>query len=201
MSTYISELDQPQLSELTNAVIFRAGLQKQLRQAHLLTPEHHLYLPHRQILLRCLVIAPLPPTVAYWTRTTSRSLQAKTRHRNKSAKWAPQPITSPPGLINASILIITNNYDKRGGGCPHTAPVCFSAGGSLGIYWIKSSKTKEESSPMHLLRGAIAEKGVILRNLYLWHLSSSQRKNTERQRKNPKNDTTQMETSNRQARG
>lgn len=46
-STYISELDQPQLPQLTDAVIFRAGLQEQLRQAHLLTPKHHLYLPHR----------------------------------------------------------------------------------------------------------------------------------------------------------
>lgn len=49
LSTYISKLDQPQLSELTNAVIFRAGLQEQLRQAHLLTPKHHLYLPDSQI--------------------------------------------------------------------------------------------------------------------------------------------------------
>lgn len=45
--TYISKLDQTQLSELTDAVIFRAGLQEQLRQAHLLTPKHHLYLPDR----------------------------------------------------------------------------------------------------------------------------------------------------------
>lgn len=49
LATYISELDQPQLPQLTNAVIFRAGLQKQLRQAHLLTPKHHLYLPDVQI--------------------------------------------------------------------------------------------------------------------------------------------------------
>lgn len=54
---------------------------------------------------------------------------------------------------------------------------------------------------MHLLHGAIAEKGVILRNLYLLHLSSSQRKKKKDKEKKTKNDTTQMETSNRQARG
>lgn len=40
--TYISKLDQPQFAQLTNAVVFRARLQEQLRQAHLLTPKHHL---------------------------------------------------------------------------------------------------------------------------------------------------------------
>lgn len=49
LTTYISKLDQPQLSELTYAVIFRAGLQEQLRQAHLLAPKHHLYVPDTRI--------------------------------------------------------------------------------------------------------------------------------------------------------
>lgn len=42
VNTYISELDQAQLTELTDAVVLRAGLQEQLGQAHLFAPKHHL---------------------------------------------------------------------------------------------------------------------------------------------------------------
>lgn len=39
-STHISELHQAQLSQLTDAVVGRAGLEEELHQAHLLAAEH-----------------------------------------------------------------------------------------------------------------------------------------------------------------
>lgn len=39
-ASYISELNQAQLSKLTDTIVSRAGLKEELHQAHLLTAKH-----------------------------------------------------------------------------------------------------------------------------------------------------------------
>lgn len=112
LSTYISKLDQPQLAQLTDAVIFRAGLQEQLRQAHLLAPKHHLYLPRN-----------LPVSLLNLDDETFTTLRGnRTSQYSTSRHVALKPLnqltsTNPPGGL------ITIDGFRRGASPPSCASV------------------------------------------------------------------------------